>query len=163
MDVFSLDQRSGIMRKVRSTDTAPEKLVRGLLHACGYRFTLSNKNLPGKPDIVLPKYKTVIFVHGCFWHRHKGCSAASMPQSNIEYWRKKFSGNEKRDRRVKRELRQLGWRVCIVWECQTKFPQKLIARFKKLQNSVHHYENYTEDQVCMAAEDSTVYKGKKKD
>ena len=157
MDVFSVDQRSSIMRKVCSSDTAPEKLVRRLLHACGYRFKLSNKNLPGKPDIVLPKYKTVIFVHGCFWHRHKGCRAASMPQSNIDYWRKKFSGNVRRDRRVKQELRQLGWRVCVVWECQTKFPEKLIARLKRLLNYGCHYENHTDNPVCKAAEDSPVY------
>jgi len=85
MDVFSRDKRSDIMRKVCSTDTAPEKLVRRLLHGCGYRFKLTNKNLPGNPDIVLSKYRTIIFVHGCFWHRHKECSAATMPKSNIDY------------------------------------------------------------------------------
>ena len=150
------------MRKVRSTDTAPEKLVRSLLHGCGYRFKLSNKNLPGNPDIVLSKYKTVVFVHGCFWHRHKGCRASSMPQSNIDYWQKKFSGNERRDRRVKQELRQLGWRVCVVWECQTKFPQKLIIRLKRYLNSVRHYENRADALLCKVAEDSPVYKIEKK-
>jgi len=162
MDVFSRDQRSDIMRKVCSTDTTPEKLVRRLLHRCGYRFKLSNKDLPGNPDIVLPKYNTVVFVHGCFWHRHKGCRAASMPQSNVDYWRKKFSGNEKRDRRVKRELRQLGWRVCVVWECQTKLPQKLISRLKRLLDSACSYENHPDNLAYKAAETSPVYKVKKK-
>jgi len=162
MDVFSRDQRSDIMRKVRSKDTTPEKLVCRLLYSCGYQFSLSNKNLPGNPDIVLLEYKTVIFVHGCFWHRHKGCSAASMPQSNIDYWRKKFSGNVKRDRLAKRELRQLGWRVCVIWECQTKFPQKLTTRLKRLLNSTCYYENHTDSLTCKAAEDSPVYGGGKK-
>jgi DNA mismatch endonuclease (patch repair protein) len=162
MDVFSRDQRSDIMRKVRSKDTTPEKLVRSLLHNCGYQVSLSNKNLPGNPDIVLSRHKTVIFVHGCFWHRHKGCSAASMPQSNIDYWRKKFSGNVKRDRLAKRELRQLGWRVCVIWECQTKFPQKLTARLKRLLNPACYYENHVDNLTCKAAEDSPVYESEKK-
>jgi DNA mismatch endonuclease, patch repair protein len=118
VDTFSPEKRSEIMRRVRSADTRPEIIVRKMLHRAGFRFRLKNSCLPGKPDIVLPKYRAAIFIHGCFWHRHKGCKEAAMPASNRTYWRAKFERNTKRDLRVQGELQRLGWRVFTVWECQ---------------------------------------------
>lgn len=112
--------RSRIMRSVRREDTKPEILVRKMLHSLGYRFRLHVKDLPGSPDIVLPKYKLVIFVHGCFWHRHAGCRYASTPSTRTEYWVPKFQKNVERDKKFERQLVELGWRVCIIWECETK-------------------------------------------
>lgn len=108
------------MSRIRSRDTKPELIVRRLLHRMGYRFRLHRKDLPGSPDIVLPKYKTVIFVHGCFWHRHEGCRYAYNPKSRVDFWQKKFLQNVERDRKVRHELIELGWRVLVVWECETK-------------------------------------------
>lgn len=106
------------MSRIRSKDTGPEMRVRSALHRAGYRFRLHVKDLPGRPDIVLPKYKTVIFVHGCFWHRHKGCSNATMPSTNQEFWKEKFRRNVERDKREQAELKKLGWKVIVVWECE---------------------------------------------
>ncbi len=118
MDIMSKEERSRSMSLIKSRDTQPEKTVRSLLHKMGFRFSLQRKDLPGKPDIVLPKYKTVIFVHGCFWHRHYNCKRASTPKSNIEFWQAKFEANKKRDRRARKANRDLGWNVIIIWECQ---------------------------------------------
>ena len=107
------------MSRIRSRDTGPERTVRSVLHRMGYRFSLQRRDLPGNPDIVLPKYRTVVFVHGCYWHRHPGCKMAYTPKSRQTFWMKKFAKNVARDRKVKRELRALGWRVVVVWECQT--------------------------------------------
>ena len=117
-DRLTPEHRSWNMSRIRNRDTAPEKIVRSLLHRMGYRFRLHRRDLPGSPDIVLPKYRTVIFVHGCFWHRHKGCKFAYMPKSRPEFWQNKFDTNVERDRRVKRELKKLGWRVIVIWECE---------------------------------------------
>lgn len=106
------------MSRIRDRDTKPEKLVRSLLHRLGYRFRLHRKDLPGRPDIVLPKYRTAIFVHGCFWHRHRGCKYAYQPKSRVEFWKKKFLDTVKRDKRNQNELKELGWKVIIVWECE---------------------------------------------
>jgi DNA mismatch endonuclease (patch repair protein) len=100
----------------------------------GYRFRLHRKDLPGKPDIVLPKYKTVIEVRGCFWHRHQGCKQASTPKSNEAFWQEKFSRNVARDRRNTRLLKKLGWRVIIIWECETKAENRLMKKLAKLEN-----------------------------
>lgn len=120
MDKFTSEKRSWIMAQVKSLHTKPEKVVRSLLHRLGYRFRLFRKDLPGTPDIVLPKYKTVIFVHGCFWHRHKGCTKASMPASNKAYWERKFLNNVKRDEKNRSLLEMEGWRVVVIWECELK-------------------------------------------
>lgn len=120
MDKLTPQQRSAVMSAVKNKDTLPELRVRRALHAMGYRFRLHCKDLPGKPDIVLPKYKLCIFVNGCFWHQHPGCGRATVPTSNREFWGKKLSGNIERDKKNGRELRLLGWRVCIIWECETK-------------------------------------------
>jgi DNA mismatch endonuclease (patch repair protein) len=117
-DIISKERRSWNMSRIRGKNTQPELIVRSVLHKRGYRFRLHRKDLPGKPDIVLPKYKTVIFVHGCFWHRHKGCKYAYTPKSRVAFWGKKFRGNVERNKVVKRELKKLGWNVIVVWECQ---------------------------------------------
>jgi len=120
MDTVNAGVRSEIMRKVGRVNTKPELAVRRVLHALGCRFRLHRSDLPGTPDIVLPKYRTVIFVHGCFWHRHARCRKATTPESNYDYWQRKFDSNRRRDRRNKRGLSKMGWRCCVVWECQTK-------------------------------------------
>ena len=118
MDRLSRGHRSWNMSRIKSRDTSPELKVRSVLHSSGYRFRLHRKDLPGKPDIVLPKYRTVIFVHGCFWHRHLDCKYAYTPKSNIEFWEKKFTANIQRDLRSKKLLQEQGWTVIVVWECQ---------------------------------------------
>lgn len=120
MDTFSPEKRSEIMRRVHSTDTTPEKKVRSLLHGLGFRFRLHRSDLPGKPDIVLPKYRTVVFIHGCFWHRHPGCPRASTPATRREYWLPKFERTMQRDRVNQVKLIGLGWRVVVVWECEMR-------------------------------------------
>lgn len=119
--------RSRIMRSVRRENTKPEVRVRKILHSLGYRFRLHVKYLPGSPDIVLPKYRLVIFVHGCFWHRHAGCRYASTPSTRTDYWLPKFQKNIERDMRLEQELVDLGWRVSIIWECETKNLESLRA------------------------------------
>ncbi len=106
------------MSRIRSKDTKPEKVVRSLLHCNGYRFRLHRRDLPGNPDIVLPKYKTAIFVHGCFWHRHQNCKFAYTPKSRVEFWERKFRENIRRDERARKQLIELGWHVIVVWECE---------------------------------------------
>ena len=127
MDHLSKERRSWNMSRIRSKNTKPELMVRSALHRMGYRFRLNGKVskriyikgiLPGKPDIVLAKYRTVIFVHGCFWHRHEGCSRCTMPSTNQNYWVEKFRRNVDRDIKIKIKLKQLGWKVLIVWECE---------------------------------------------
>ncbi len=109
-----------MMSGIRSRDTKPEIIVRKYLHAAGMRFRLSPANLPGKPDIVLAKYRTVVLVHGCFWHQHAGCRFAARPASNRQFWADKLGANVLRDKRVQRQLRKAGWNVIVVWECQTR-------------------------------------------
>ncbi|MBX6763924.1 MAG: DNA mismatch endonuclease Vsr [Rubrobacteraceae bacterium] len=116
-DIMSREARSRLMSRVRSRDTAPERTVRSLLHRLGYRFRLHRKDLPGKPDIVLPRYKTVIFVHGCFWHGHD-CPKGRLPKTNGEFWSNKIARNRQRDLEHEKALKQLGWSVLTVWECQ---------------------------------------------
>lgn len=116
-DVFTPQKRSAIMRAIKSADTKPEVLVRRLLFASGFRFRLRQPNLPGKPDIVLPKWRLVVFVNGCFWHQHEACSRASMPHSKEKYWFPKLKRNVERDQEEYRALQSAGWRVLVVWEC----------------------------------------------
>lgn len=108
------------MSRIRSKDTKPEEIVRKYLFSKGLRFRKNDRRYPGHPDVVLPKYKTVVFVNGCFWHRHEGCRYASIPATNREYWNQKFERNVERDAREQKELRELGWRVIVVWECELK-------------------------------------------
>lgn len=117
-DVFSKEKRSEVMSRIRGKNTAPELKVRSMLHRMGYRFRLHVADLPGKPDIVLPKYKTVIFVHGCFWHQHEGCRLAYLPKTRAEFWSRKLDENTLRDHKATAALKVLGWNVIVLWECE---------------------------------------------
>lgn len=129
-DIFSTEKRSDVMSKIKSKNTKPEKVVRSLLFSLGYRFRLHVKDLPGKPDIVLPKYKTVVLVNGCFWHGHENCKDAGIPKTNSQFWYDKISKNKERDKRVLNELEQAGWKVLVIWECQINDKEKLISFLK---------------------------------
>jgi DNA mismatch endonuclease (patch repair protein) len=119
-DVFSKAKRSWVMSRIRCKNTNPELVVRSFLHGRGFRFRLHARDLPGKPDLVLPKYRTVIFVHGCFWHHHSRCRNATFPSTRSMFWRSKILSNKRRDAKAVRELRSLGWDVLTVWECETE-------------------------------------------
>lgn len=119
------------MSQIRDRDTKPEKTVRSILHKLGYRFRLHRKNLPGRPDIVLPRFQTVIFVHGCYWHRHKGCKYVYAPKTRIEFWQRKFDENIARDKRTLESLRNQGWRVLVIWECQVTDKKSLANRLNR--------------------------------
>lgn len=119
MDRVSLEDRSRIMRAVGREDTTPELSVRRIAHKLGFRFRLHRKDLPGSPDIIFPKHRLCLFVHGCFWHRHHGCRKATTPKSNAAFWMDKFARNVERDARKVKALRALGWKVAVVWECQS--------------------------------------------
>jgi DNA mismatch endonuclease (patch repair protein) len=123
-------ERSSLMARVGPKDTKPEMIVRGILHALGYRFRLQAKELPGRPDIVFRPRKKVIFVHGCFWHRHPGCRRTTTPKTRREFWDTKFSANQARDKRVQEELNSLGWSSLVVWECETGNPETLAESLK---------------------------------
>jgi DNA mismatch endonuclease, patch repair protein len=131
MDLISKKHRSWNMSRIRAEDTTPEIIVRSLLHCLGYRFRLHRRDLPGKPDIVLPRFRTTIFVHGCFWHRHAKCRYSYVPKSRITFWNSKFTDNVARDKRVTRELVKQGWRVLVVWECETKNLEHLSKKLTK--------------------------------
>ena len=120
VDKVSKEVRSYNMSRIKSKDTKPEILVRSYLFSRGLRFRKNDKRYPGSPDIVLPKYRTVVFVHGCFWHLHEGCKYATMPKSNVEFWEKKLYGNKERDERNLKKLEEMGWKVITVWECELK-------------------------------------------
>ena len=119
-DVHSKETRSYNMSRIRGKDTAPEILVRKFLFSKGLRFLKNDRRYPGTPDIVLPKYKTIVFVHGCFWHMHPGCKYAVMPSSNVAFWKEKLSKNRERDKQNQDELSDKGWNVIVIWECQLK-------------------------------------------
>jgi DNA mismatch endonuclease (patch repair protein) len=121
-DIVSPAKRSQMMSGIRGKNTKPEITVRKFLHQKGLRFRLHAK-LPGKPDLTFPKYKTAVFVHGCFWHRHEGCRFSTTPKNNADFWQKKFAANVERDARATAQLEELGWRVLIVWECQLGLPE----------------------------------------
>ena len=126
------EKRSRNMSAIKSKNTKPEIAVRKLLHSMGYRFRIHKKNLPGSPDIVLPKYKTVIFVHGCFWHRHENCKYASTPKTRKEFWENKFKANVKRDLEIQEKIKNIGWKSVVIWECEIKNKSKLKNNFKNL-------------------------------
>jgi len=130
-DSLNKARRSWNMSRIKGKDTAPEKIVRSILHRLGYRFRLHKNKLPGRPDVVLPKHQTIVFVHGCFWHRHKNCKDATMPKTRREWWQAKLEGNAARDRRNQSALRHAGWRVLTVWECETLKPEKLKRRLER--------------------------------
>lgn len=125
MDRISKSRRSWNMAQIKSRDTTPERTVRSALHRLGYRFRLGDHGLPGRPDLVLPRLGLAVFVHGCFWHRHRNCQYAYDPESNRAFWRRKFAANIRRDATVQRELLRLGWTPIVIWECQTQDPDRL--------------------------------------
>jgi len=124
------DERRRTMAAIRGKDTKPELAIRSLLHRSGYRFRLHRHELPGSPDIIFPSRRKAVFVHGCFWHRHAGCSLASVPKTRTEYWRQKFRANRARDRRAARMLASLGWKVMVIWECELSDKAALGRRLK---------------------------------
>ena len=134
-DTFSKSVRSRVMSRIKSRNTKPEKLVRSMMHSLGYRFRLHDKNLPGKPDIVLKKHQVAVFVNGCFWHQHKGCKKAAHPKSNNEYWDKKLSSNSERDLLNMKSLKSLGWKCFVVWECETRNPEILTNKISIFMES----------------------------
>lgn len=124
--------RSKIMRAVGRSDTKPELVVRRVLHGLGLRFRIQRNDLPGTPDIVLPKHRTVVFVHGCYWHRHEGCSKATVPKTRVDFWKTKFEQNVRRDRKNEDELLRQGWTVLTIWECETKQIDNLRAKLMQV-------------------------------
>lgn len=137
-DTVSKQKRSEIMSHVTGKETKPEIMVRKYLFARGLRYRKNVRQLPGTPDIVFPKYKTAVFVNGCFWHGHQGCKYSHLPSTNIEYWEKKIADNLKRDERKTRELEELGYRVLIVWQCQLK-PNVKIETLETLYHNIVNY------------------------
>jgi DNA mismatch endonuclease, patch repair protein len=132
-DIMSGSARSRLMSRIRGKDTVPEMRVRRYLHSRGLRYRLHVKDLPGKPDIVFSRYRTVVFVHGCFWHQHPGCPYAVMPTSNTEFWKSKLEGNVRRDQRHSSALRAAGWRVLTVWECEVRNIERLESLAREIE------------------------------
>jgi DNA mismatch endonuclease (patch repair protein) len=132
MDILTPVQRSANMAKIRPNDTAPELAVRRSLHRMGCRFRLHRRDLPGKPDVVLPRHRKIFLIHGCFWHRHPGCRFAYVPKSRVEFWASKFRRNVGRDRDVLKALEAHGWTVHIIWECETRDAVVLNQRLREV-------------------------------
>ena len=130
-DRITKQRRSWNMSRIRGVNTKPELLVRSLLHGMGFRYRLHVRALPGCPDIVLPRWKSAVLVHGCFWHRHHGCRLAYTPKSRKAFWTKKFQGNVNRDKKASTLLRRLGWRVFVVWECELQNRERLARRLRR--------------------------------
>jgi DNA mismatch endonuclease (patch repair protein) len=131
-DIVDQATRSRMMSGIRGRDTKPEMVVRRALHAAGLRYRLHVRDLPGRPDIVLPGRRTAVFVHGCFWHRHPGCRLAATPSTRPEFWQAKFEGNVRRDRQSSEALKAQGWAVVVVWECETRDPARVAAIVEQL-------------------------------
>jgi DNA mismatch endonuclease (patch repair protein) len=129
------------MSRIRSRDTSPEIALRRALHGLGLRFRLSNRRLPGNPDLILPRYKAAVFVHGCFWHRHAGCNIATIPKSNTSYWQEKFDRNVARDQRVSQELTASGWRVFVAWECELQSKLRAERTAERLARAIRGGES----------------------
>ena len=134
VDIVDKETRSRMMSGIRGKDTLPEIAVRKYLHSKGLRYRLHVKTLPGKPDLVFPKYRLALFIHGYFWHRHKGCRYATTPTSNPEFWQKKFEANVQRDKEVTRKLKHAGWRVLVIWECEIN-DEKLMSLYHQIIGS----------------------------
>lgn len=137
-DPLTPAERSELMARVRSVDTKPEMLVRRLVHRLGYRYRLHDRSIPGSPDLVFKGKKKVIFVNGCFWHRHRCANGRRIPKSRVAFWTTKFEENVKRDRRVERALRRAGWRILLVWECQARKPQ-FAALVRRIERFLHSH------------------------
>lgn len=135
-DFLTVKERSVRMSRIRSRDTKPEVALRRSLHRLGLRFRLGGTGLPGRPDIVLPRHRTVVFVHGCFWHRHRGCRVATTPKSNTQFWEEKFAGNVERDKRVIGELEARGWKVVVAWECELSTKDRLVSTVARVAQQI---------------------------
>lgn len=135
-DIYSKSKRSQIMSNISGKETKPEILVRKYLFSQGFRYRKNVKYLPGSPDIVLPKYKTVIFVHGCFWHGHEGCKRSKLPETNKVFWKNKINAAKERDLRKFTHLKEMGWNVIIIWQCEIKTKKKQEERLKKLIDEI---------------------------
>lgn len=135
-DIYSKTKRSEIMSNISDRDSRMEISVRKALFSTGLRYRKNVKSLPGKPDVVLPKYKTVVFLHGCFWHGHEGCKASKLPESRTEFWEKKIRENVERDKRTAEELKHNGWKVIIVWQCELNNERKRQDRLARLINEI---------------------------
>ena len=156
-DRLTPERRSWNMGRIRGKDTKPEMIVRRLLHRLGYRYRLHQRHLPGAPDMVLSKHRTVIFVHGCFWHRHPRCQYAYNPKSRIEFWQRKFAENVARDQRAKEILQDLGWNVVTVWECETKQLDTLASKLQSAIRRTVAYDFEGANSLPRAAEDPGKY------
>ncbi|MBR5433026.1 MAG: DNA mismatch endonuclease Vsr [Bacteroidales bacterium] len=163
MDTISREQRSRTMSRIRSKNTKPELLVRRFLYANGFRYRVNVRTLPGSPDIVLKKFRTVIFIHGCFWHSHS-CQQGRLPQTNVDFWTRKLTRNKERDSDVREKLRQLGWKTMIVWECQLKpaVRQQTLQEVVYLLNkanleNLHKRYQLPEETIRIAAEEPPKY------
>lgn len=138
-DVLTKEQRHLNMSRIRSKNTKPEELVRKFLFNNGFRYRKNDNRYPGKPDIVLPKYKTIVFIHGCFWHQHQGCKAARIPDTNAAFWKDKFTRNILRDQQEQNELRNEGWYVIVIWECEISTIKKREQRLNELVYDIRHH------------------------
>ena len=162
-DVMTPEERSRCMRAIKGRDTKPEMIVRRYLFSRGLRYRVNNRKLPGSPDIVLKKYKTVVFIDGCFWHGHKGCKHYRLPQSNTEFWRKKITGNAARDYVNNIDLQLAGWKVIRIWECQIKTKEQREETLERLYQTITGPRRkpipYTEtpDEVQIAAEPDSMH------
>lgn len=155
MDIVPSHVRSRMMASIRSKNSRPELVIRRYLHANGFRFRLHKRDLPGRPDLVLPRWKVVVFVHGCFWHGHAGCRYFRWPATRVDFWKKKISLNVERDRRAEDSLRTLGWRLAIVWECALREkPDSALGDLSRwIRSSSKELEIFSEAaQVCPRAE-----------
>ena len=132
MDRLTPERRSWLMSRVRAKDTLAEMHVRRIAHSVGLRYRLHRRDLPATPDLVFPKHRVAIFVHGCFWHRHPGCKKATTPKSRVGFWQEKFNRNIERDQQAIQDLQALGWRVAIIWECETKVEETVLHRLREV-------------------------------
>ena len=171
MDRISPEQRSRTMRAIHGKNTKPEMIVRRYLYANGFRYRVNVRTLPGTPDIVLRKYATVIFIHGCFWHGHDECNAGRTPKSNVDFWEKKIKRNKERDIEVRARLKEAGWRTMVVWECQLRPKRReetlrdivhlLDKTYLEIQGSNIKPVYYTDTELSIAAEDQVSYNTEK--
>lgn len=146
-DIVDSHRRSQMMAGIKDRNTGPELMVRRLAHKLGFRFRLHRKDLPGSPDLVFPGHRVAVFVHGCFWHRHRDCRYAYTPKSRVVFWTEKFAQNTTRDRRAEEALRNLGWRVLVIWECETKCEQSVRQH---LEGSLHDRRPPAHEVPCPA-------------
>lgn len=159
-DIKTSEERSRNMSAIRSGDTKPEMLVRRYLHALGFRYGLHNRKLPGSPDIVMRRFKTVIFVNGCFWHGHDNCKYFRLPKSNTEFWQTKIEKNRARDQRDFEALHKIGWNVIVIWECELKTEVLRQQTFSRLADIFNRTYTNTDNSIAEVAEPKMPYSNK---